>query len=295
MFTHLPVEIRLLIWETLLYQPRIVYINMRYMVDDIPAFCGTDKEDGSTFECLSSTPIPVLLHLCSETRVLALAYYELTFGRANDPVLRPRMILKHGFSIKGKEYETVIESNEAEVAKYAPRIYFNFEHDTVVFGRTLLQRGQEPRHGEYLTCFPFNKHFEPEQLERIKNLALRIDTPLHLPFPYTMFDYLDHHIGVGSFRRLQKLYLCLETDGVDPSRGVKLVDLREKVKEDGGDQGMAQKFVDIWKSKFNGEGVGADGMDIEGVRIICKDGLRRRNQMRELLLKNGASPDEVLK
>jgi hypothetical protein len=44
------------------------------------------------------------------------------------------MLYKHGFSVKGKEYETVIESNEAEVAKYAPKIYFNFKRDTVVFG-----------------------------------------------------------------------------------------------------------------------------------------------------------------
>lgn len=33
----------------------------------------------------------------------------------------------------------------------------------------------------------------------------------------------------------------------------------------------------------------------EGLRIICKDGLSKRHQLRELLLKNGASPDEVLK
>lgn len=47
--------------------------------------------------------------------------------------------------IKVKEYETMIKSNEAEVAKYAPKIYLNFERDTVVFGRILSPRGEEPR------------------------------------------------------------------------------------------------------------------------------------------------------
>jgi hypothetical protein len=38
------------------------------------------------------------------------------------------MLYNQGFSVKGKEYETVIENNESEVANFAPKIYFNFEH-----------------------------------------------------------------------------------------------------------------------------------------------------------------------
>jgi hypothetical protein len=38
-----------------------------------------------------------------------------------------------------------------------------------------------------------------------------------------------------------------------------------------------------------------NSVGIDMLRIICKDGLRARNQLRELLLKNGASLDEVLK
>jgi hypothetical protein len=34
---------------------------------------------------------------------------------------------------------------------------------------------------------------------------------------------------------------------------------------------------------------------MEALRAICKDGLRLRNLLRQLLLKNGASLDEVLK
>lgn len=189
----------------------------------------------------------------------------------------------------------MIESNEAEVAKYAPKIYFNFERDTVVFGRTLLPRGEEPGRGRFMACFPYGKHFDFEQLQRIESLALSIDTDSGSDSGYIMFYYLNRHVGLGSFQRLKKLYLCLEADDVDPSRGVELVDLREKVKKEERDEGMAQEFVDRWRTAFKGEGVVVNGVGMEGLRIICKDGLSRRYQLRELLLKNGASPDEVLK
>jgi hypothetical protein len=294
MFTHLPLEIRLLIWEAILHQPRIVHINMRYLPDNPAAFCGSSDE-GPEFECLCSTPVPVLLHLCTETRTLALAHYELTFGRANAPVLRPRTLYKHGFSIKGKEYETVIESNEAKVPKYVPKVYFNFERDTVVFGRTLLPRGEElGRRGRVMAYFPYGKHFDFEQLQRIESLALNIDTDSGSDSGYMIFYYLNRHVGLGSFQRLKKLYLCLQADDVDSSRGLELVDFREKLKEEG-DEGMAQEFVDRWRTTFKGEGVVVNGVGMEGLRIICKDGLSGRYQLAELLLKNGASPDEVLK
>jgi hypothetical protein len=277
MFTHLSFEIRLHIWETILHEPRVVHINMRELPD--PFDCGYG--DGPKFESLCSTPIPVLLHLCTETRTLALAYYELTFGRANAPVLRPRTVYKHGWSYKGIEFESVTESNEAEVAKYTPKIYFNFERDTLLFGRT--------------PCFPYGKHFHFEQLQRIENLALSIDKDWSSQTGYLLFYHLNRHVGRGRFQRLKKLYLCLETDDVDPRRGVELVDLREKVKEEEGDGGIAQEFVDIWRSVFESEGVVVNGVGMEALRIICKDGLKTRYQLRELLLKNGVSPDEVVK
>jgi len=110
-----------------------------------------------------------------------------------------------------------------------------------------------------------------------------------------LFYHLNRHVGLGSFQGLKKLYLCLEADDVDPSRGLELVDLREKMKEEDGDEGISQEFVDGWRSAFQGEGVLVNGVGMESLRIICKDGLRTRYQLRELLLKNGASPDEVLK
>jgi len=71
---------------------------MRYLLDEPGYHCGTGETDDELpgFECLCSTPIPVPLLLCTETSTLALAYYELTFGRANAPVLRPLTVYKHG-------------------------------------------------------------------------------------------------------------------------------------------------------------------------------------------------------
>jgi hypothetical protein len=248
MFTHLPLEIRLCIWETILHQTRIVYINMRYLLEEGPRWdcmssCETDDE-GPGFECLCSTPIPVLLHLCTETRTLALAYYELTFGRANAPILTPRTVQKLGWSYKGKEMESVTESNEAEVAKYAPKIYFNFERDTLLFGRTLLPRGEDPRLRTIMGYFPYGKLFDFKQLQRIENLALSITKDLGSDSGSKMFDYLNRLIVLGSFQRLKKLYLCLEANDMDPSQGLELVDFNEKVKEEEGDGGITQEFVD---------------------------------------------------
>ena len=192
----------------------------------------------------------------------------------------------------------MIERNEAEVARFATRIYFNFEHDMVVFGRTLLLRGEEPGRGRFVTCFPYGKHFDFEKLQRIESLALSIDTYSGSSpgsIMYIIFYYLNRYIRFGSFQRLKKLHLCLGADDVDPSRGVELVDLREKVEEEEGDKGMIQEFVDRWGTVFKGEGTMVNGMGIEGLRIICKDGLSKRYQLRELLLENGASPGEVLK
>lgn len=125
----------------------------------------------------------------------------------------------------------VIEGNEAEVAKYAPKIYFNFQRDTLVLGRTLLPCGEEPGRERAMACFPYGNHFDFAQLQWIESLALSIDTDSRPDSGYKIFYYLNHHVGMGSFQRLKKLYLCLEADDVDPSGELELVDLREKVKE----------------------------------------------------------------
>ena len=248
-----------------------------------------DDDEPPELETLCSTPIPVLLHLCTETRVLALAHYELTFGRANPPVLRLPCIHHHPFSVKGIPFVTTFEGNEAEVAKYAPKIYFNFERDTVVFGRMLLPRGVEPRSRAYMASFPYRYHFGLEVLQKIENLGLSLNSDSGLDSGYLVFNYLNRQVGSGSFQRLKKLYLYLEAADLDLSRGVELMDFRKR------NDKIAQKFVESWKTAFQRENVLVDGVGIEGVRIICKEGLSKHHHLRELLLKNGASPEEVLR
>jgi hypothetical protein len=48
----------------------------------------------------------------------------------------------------------VTESNEALVAKFAPKIYFNFERNTLLFGRWLLG-AEDARVGKGGTCLIF--------------------------------------------------------------------------------------------------------------------------------------------
>lgn len=185
------------------------------------------------------------------------------------------------------------ESNEAEVAKYAPKMDFNFQYDTVVFGRTLANE-RETRRWK-LACFPYQRHFDIKLLQRIENLAFTIDAdPYSDTEHWRVFYYLNHHIPLGSFQALKRVYLCLEADDLDPRRGIELVDLGERVAEEG-DERIAHKFMDRWRTIFEHEGPAVDGVGMEGVRNICKNGLSNRQQLRELLLKNGVSSDEVLK
>jgi hypothetical protein len=146
-----------------------------------------------------------------------------------------------------------------------------------------------------MDCFPNRNHFDFEQLQRIESLALSIDNDAGSHLGHMMFYYLNQLVGLGSFQRLKKLYLCLEADNVDPSQGVELVDFKKKVKEEERDRGIVQEFVDRCRSVFEREGVVVSSVGKEALRIICKDGLRMQHDLRELLLKNGASPDELLK
>jgi hypothetical protein len=166
--------------------------------------------------------------------------------------------------------------------KYTPKIYFNFERDTLLFSQTLLPGGENPGLRRTRGCFPYRKHFDFEQLQRIESLALNIDKDSGSGD--RMFYYLNPQVSSGSVQGLKRLYLCLEADDEDPSRGVELVDLREKVKEEEGDGGIAQEFVDRWRTAFERERVVVNGVGMEALRIICKDGLRMRKPLRELLL-----------
>jgi hypothetical protein len=72
-------------------------------------------------------------------------------------------------------------------------------------------------------------------------LALSINKDSGPSLVERVFYDLNLQAGSGSFPRLKRLYLCLEADEVDLNREVELVDLREKVKGEEENEGIAQQ------------------------------------------------------
>jgi len=292
MFTHLPFELRLLIWQFALCEPRIVYINLRCLPGRLPS----GRYEDCASESISPTPIPALLHLCRETRILALAHYEITFGHPKPP----RLPLRHNVSLEsscdGSETDTggTTQVQDPTLARYAPKIYINFEHDTVLFGRAFQPLGEMPRRllvfSKTHAHFPSKEEFEPGQLTRVENLGLSF-------FPggaHIGLSYLAHRVESGEFPKLRNLYLCLQASDPDFSRSVDFVRLESCTEKNEDGVTKAQGFVSRCKSRmllpgYNLRQLGTE----EGLRAISR--LDGHPHLRDFLLRNGADPDEPLK
>ncbi|KAI1504286.1 hypothetical protein F5X99DRAFT_56619 [Biscogniauxia marginata] len=84
LFYHLPVELRLTIWDLNLPWSRIVPVRCGAH----PAFISPDEPwgwDSQLVQCTSSSPVPVNLHVCRESRIEAMKRYKLMFGTKRDP------------------------------------------------------------------------------------------------------------------------------------------------------------------------------------------------------------------
>lgn len=357
MFPEIPFEIRSLIWQAVLRQPRVVYINMRNLPNTSNLQTLATANNFLRSECLSSTPIPVLLHVCKETRALALEYYELTFGRAGTPpMLRSPIVHTYGYRETGREWSYVSEGNEALVASYEPRIYFNFESDVVVFGRRLPAIGEESTTRSASFSFGLVPYFGARVTGRIERLGFSMEEPKEGEQWHQGFWYLDMIARrQRKMKRLQEkkryqgfiveekevlfpmdslkqMYVCMAAGDLDSSRGLELVDLAMR-KDAAIEDGKAQEFIDRWERVFSGEPLASrrgevrmqtsifdgsesvcytdhpDGSKIvgfhlenyvpgkgrEGIRIICKAGLRKRPNLKQLLLLNETEQEDMLK
>ncbi|KAI1340139.1 hypothetical protein F5Y15DRAFT_415559 [Xylariaceae sp. FL0016] len=81
-FTDLPVELRLKIWEYLI-APRILMVACLEPSTSTSPYTWPDHPQSNTHPSSPphhNTSIPPLLHVCHESRVLALSHYELTFS-----------------------------------------------------------------------------------------------------------------------------------------------------------------------------------------------------------------------
>jgi hypothetical protein len=296
-FSDLPFEVRLLIWDVLL-QPRVVCINIRPWPEDPDTLAFNDDNYEPDYEVLCPTPVPLLLHICSESRTLALAHYELTFGHVRCPRLVLPGVFDHGFSILGVPYVSPIKGNAAEVEKLSPKIYFNFKHDTVVFGHLLPLspcRQHAVNSDESRAYWPFREQFDMEMLHKLESLSLCLNVMREALF------YLDQQVGLQRFQRLRNLYFHLDPATYDHnthlSRKLELVDLSQNPMADEERERIAQRFVDRYREKAQNRDTVINAEGTEGVKMICKESLnnRRHKDLRDFLLRDGSSPEDVLK
>ncbi|KAM0458737.1 hypothetical protein ACHAPV_005726 [Trichoderma viride] len=89
-FAKLPTELRLRIWELSLPSPRLVPIqcgsnNISLPESSTPISLTSSRHNFTTDGCMSSAPVPVNLHVCTESRLEALQTYRPCFGFARGP------------------------------------------------------------------------------------------------------------------------------------------------------------------------------------------------------------------
>ncbi|KAH6704047.1 hypothetical protein BKA61DRAFT_617789 [Leptodontidium sp. MPI-SDFR-AT-0119] len=304
-FSHLSRDIRLLIWEITLRRPRIVYIKMRQIPKDpnSGAFCMDSCDDDLKFEGVTSTPVPVLLHVCSESRSLALDFYELTFGRANAPIYQPRHIEVYdpdfvrfpyhrpGPPLESRKIEFVVESNEHEVAKYAPKTYFNFEHDTIVIDGSSVD-GEEECDATLRGIGYSMENHQSTQVQRIKNLAFIIRLDWANDWIYSLGEYMKNHVNLDM---LKTLTFCLETDDLDPSKELEIVDLHQRGSRKGQFAGVAEEIINRWRAVFEQVGIVVGGLGLQGLKSVCEGPWNGPRTMKAEFLRHGTNPDEGLK
>lgn len=89
-FAKLPTELRLRIWELSLPSPRLVPIqcgsNSISLPESSPHISlASSRHNFTTAGCMSSAPVPVNLHVCTESRLEALQTYHPCFGFGRGP------------------------------------------------------------------------------------------------------------------------------------------------------------------------------------------------------------------
>ncbi|CAJ2506847.1 Uu.00g080330.m01.CDS01 [Anthostomella pinea] len=82
LFSHLPAELRFKIWALNLPDSRIVALRCDATSDQ-----GSSEQcrDSESFQCTSSSLVPVNLHVCKESRSEAMRRYRLLFSTAQEP------------------------------------------------------------------------------------------------------------------------------------------------------------------------------------------------------------------
>jgi hypothetical protein len=108
-FSTLPTELRLIIWNLARPDPRIVRIRK------------SNRSSGT----YSRAAIPNLLHVCQESRQVALEWYQLSFGSGRPEAYTSTTLT----SLDGISKTVMIRNSFA-----SPRTYFDFSRDVLFAG-----------------------------------------------------------------------------------------------------------------------------------------------------------------
>ncbi|PHH62546.1 hypothetical protein CDD81_6932 [Ophiocordyceps australis] len=130
LFPLLPPELRLRIWN--LNLPRSRLVPIRCGSESLSLDASRLSLDASTTGCVSDAPIPVNLHVCSESRIEAQKTYHGAFGFARAP----------------------------------GRIMFNPGTDALMFGP---RKGYMASYSQFQTCMSM---CSPAQLAQVRRLAI---------------------------------------------------------------------------------------------------------------------------
>lgn len=162
LFPQLPAELRLKIWSCLI-RPRIVL-----------AACLSSRPSTHKplYRKISQRPkrryIPILLHICSESRAYALEHYELAFSWKTPHRLRASSP-SYSRKTDPKENETPNENNGCN----PPKVYFNYALDTL-----FLLGELEPSDGHGFNA-PMVYFLRREDTSRVRHVACAFEE-LHL-------------------------------------------------------------------------------------------------------------------
>lgn len=171
-FPKLPQELRLKIWEMATDEPRVVVISSHFK-DPARSWVTPPGQVRGGF--YSPTPIPAALHVCAESRDIALKKYIL------------------GFSGRNRRW----------LSDCPARIWFNFETDWVYFS------GQFGHHTQYTH---FQSSILREELEKIRFIGFDFDAVREYD-RYPTFS-LRHWMGTG-LKALETFYICLQKPRLD--------------------------------------------------------------------------------
>lgn len=174
-------EIKDLIWEHAIaaVPPRIVELNGG--IEE--TICTPDGDVVPVvFGFVSNAPIPVVLHICSRSRELAMKRWDLTFH---------------------SKYK-LIDGNARHITpnlKAVPRTWFDFESDTLLFLEHTSNRSKNISLGQFF------QDIKAENRKRVRNIAISIMRPLR-DEDSDSDDSSDTYLGVS--RELEASQLICE-------------------------------------------------------------------------------------